>query len=130
MQLLASHPEFSRAFEIRKYTNYLHEEVPAQELAECSLFMYQHLGAKWGDHASDELLAKVNSSATVMAVPNVLFKAYWPLWTNHSPMDFGDAYLDKLIDMGLEITRLCSCILRPSWKPNMIWLPCLKRPLP
>ncbi|MFV0423914.1 WcbI family polysaccharide biosynthesis putative acetyltransferase [Oleidesulfovibrio sp.] len=100
--LLMASPAFARRFEIRKYTNYQREPIAPHELSSCTVFLYQHLGEKWAEHASGHLLGMVNPSAQVLRLPNMFFKGYWPLWTNQSPSEFGDIFLDHLIDMGLE----------------------------
>lgn len=108
--LLAAAPQFAERHEIRRYTNYLRERIAPAELSGCGLFLYQHLGEKWDDHASDKLLAMVNPAARVLRLPNMLFTGYWPFWTNKSPMDFGDAFLDRLVSMRLsmaEILHVC-----------------------
>ncbi len=109
LELLARHRAFCGRFAVEKYTNYLREKVDPAHLAACTVFMYQHLGDKWGEHASQHLLSLVNPKALVLRLPNMLFKGYWPFWTNHSPSDFGDFFLDKLIDLNIgkpEIMRL------------------------
>lgn len=104
--LLAAAPQFAERYEIRRYTNYLRERIAPAELSGCGLFLYQHLGEKWDDHASDRLLAMVNPAARVLRLPNMLFTGYWPFWTNKSPMDFGDAFLDRLVSMGLSMAEI------------------------
>lgn len=99
--LLLGHEPFRERFAVEKYTNYQQEKIDPARLAACGVFMYQHLGDKWGEHASTHLLNLVNPKAEVLRLPNMLFKGYWPFWTSHSPSDFGDFFLDKLIDMGL-----------------------------
>ena len=101
VDLLRSHPEFAERYSIRKYTNFQQEIIPAGELEQCSLFVYQHLGDNWAELASKSLLGRVNPAAKVLRIPNMLFKGYWPFWTNHSNMEFGDVFLDKLLNMGL-----------------------------
>lgn len=105
-KLLAASPQFAARYEIRRYTNYLRERVAPAELSGCGLFLYQHLGEKWDDHASDRLLSMVNPAARVLRLPNMLFTGYWPFWTNRSPMDFGDAFLDRLVSMGLGMAEI------------------------
>ncbi len=105
-QLLAAAPQFAERYEIRRYTNYLRERVPPAELSGCGLFLYQHLGEKWDDHASDKLLSMVNPAAQVLRLPNMLFTGYWPFWTHKSSMDFGDAFLDRLVSMGLGMAEI------------------------
>ena len=109
VELLLGHTPFSARFVVEKYTNYQLEKIDPLRLAACRVFMYQHLGEKWGEHASGRLLNLVNPKARVLRLPNMLFKGYWPFWTNHSPSEFGDFFLDKLIDLGIgkpEILRV------------------------
>ena len=101
LELLLRHPLFCRRFVVEKYTNYRREKIDPARLAACDVFMYQHLGDKWGEHASTHLLNLVNPKALALRLPNMLFKGYWPFWTNRSPSDFGDSFLDRLLDMGL-----------------------------
>ena len=101
LELLLRHPAFCRRFVVEKYTNYRREKIDPTRLSACDVFIYQHLGDKWGEHASTHLLNLVNPKALVLRLPNMLFKGYWPFWTNHSPSDFGDSFLDRLLDMGL-----------------------------
>ncbi|ABB39756.1 hypothetical protein Dde_2962 [Oleidesulfovibrio alaskensis G20] len=101
-RLLLSCDAFARRFEVRKYTNFQREQIPDRELESCRLFLFQHLGEKWAEQASAHLLHRLGPAAEVLRLPNMLFKGYWPLWTSRSPSEFGDVYLDHLIDMGLE----------------------------
>lgn len=101
-KLLMLHPQFGAEYSITKYTNYLREEIPAHELAACALFLYQPLGEKWNDLASAALLGRVNTAAVTLPIPNMLFKGYWPFWTNKSRMNYGDFFLEHLLGMGLE----------------------------
>lgn len=101
MQLLAIHPEFSRRFRLQKFTNYLQEKIPPEALKTCTLFIYQHLGSKWGDTSSDTLLSQIAPAAERLAIPNMLFKGYWPFWKSGGLVDFCDAYLETLLGMKL-----------------------------
>ncbi|MDL2313476.1 hypothetical protein LJC36_00675 [Desulfovibrio sp. OttesenSCG-928-C14] len=103
--LLARHPDFSRGWELRHISNYTGEEVPDAALARCDLFVYQHLGEKWGELASARLLGRLHalsSGAASFQMPNLLFKGYWPFWTMHSPIDYGDTVLNRLIEAGAQ----------------------------
>ena len=110
--LLAASPAFVRRFEIRKYTNYLKECIPQQDFDRCRIFLYQHLGEKWNDLASDALLARLQPAAWQLQIPNLLFKGYWPLWTNKSSMDYGDVLIDHLIDSGYSEAEALHIYLR------------------
>ena len=110
--LLAATPAFARRFEIRKYTNYLKEAVPQQDFDRCRIFLYQHLGEKWNDLASDALLARLPPQACRMRIPNLLFKGYWPLWTNKSAMNYGDILLDLLVAKGYSAPEALHVYLR------------------
>jgi len=110
--LLAATPAFARCFEIRKYTNYLKESIPQQDFDRCRFFLYQHLGEKWDDLASDALLARLHPIACRVKIPNLLFTGYWPLWTNKSTMNYGDALLDLLVSRGYSESDVLHVYLR------------------
>ena len=95
--LLLASPEFRRAYRLERYTNYTREVIPAQSLAECSLFLYQSLGGEWGDLSSETLLTRLPKSASSLRIPGLFFNGCWPLWTSDSPIDFGDQLLDRLL---------------------------------
>jgi hypothetical protein len=98
--LLASSPEFSARWRIRHYTNYTREAIPATELENATLFLYQHLGPEWAEVSSASLLGSLSGAAVSLCVPNMFFKGYWPFWMSDSPMDFADALLDTLYASG------------------------------
>jgi len=110
--LLAATPAFARCFEIRKYTNYLKEAVPQQDFDSCRVFLYQHLGERWNDLASEALLARLHPVACRIQIPNLLFKGYWPLWTNKSTMNYGDMLLDLLVSKGYSESEALHVYLR------------------
>jgi hypothetical protein len=112
LSLLGAHPSFARRFVVRKYTNYLKEAVPQEDFDRCRLFLYQHLGEKWNDSSSGALLARLNPSALRMRIPNLFFKGYWPLWTNRSVMNYGDALLDHLVSSGCSEQEALHVYLR------------------
>lgn len=91
---------FSASYQLHRFTNYTREAIPDALLADCQLFLYQHLGPTWENLSSDRLLSKLPPSSLSLRIPNMFFRAYWPFWTNRSPMDFGDSLLDRLIDEG------------------------------
>ncbi len=110
--LLRLCPEFAARYEIRLFTNYTREHVPAQVLASCGLFLHQHLGPQWGGLSSEALLAKIPRSAAALCVPNMFFLGYWPLWYNAPGFDFRDRFLDHLLDMGLAKAEILHLYLR------------------
>lgn len=100
--LLKASRSFSETFRIERYTNYTKESIPDESLAECGLFLYQHIGPQWGELSSAALLSKLPPLAASLQVPNMLFTAYWPFWTARGPMgEFNDKLLNQLIDQGL-----------------------------
>jgi hypothetical protein len=99
-ELLRLSPEFCKKWELRHYTNYTKEPVPASALETCDLFVYQRLDATWGAFASDNMLDCLNPKADTFCMPNMFFKGCWPFLTLHSPIDFGDNLLNKLIEAG------------------------------
>jgi len=110
--LLAATPAFARCFAIRKYTNYLKEAIPQQDFDRCRIFLYQHLGERWNDLASEALLARLHPVACRIQIPNLLFKGYWPLWTNKSAMNYGDILLDLLVSKGYSESEALHVYLR------------------
>jgi len=110
--LLAATPAFARCFEIHKYTNYLKEAIPQQDFDRCRVFLYQHLGERWNDLASDALLARLHPGTCRIQIPNLLFKGYWPLWTNKSTMNYGDILLDLLVSKGYSESEALHVYLR------------------
>ena len=99
-RLLKASPAFSRIYRIERYTNYIKELVPSASLQNCALFLYQYMGPAWGEASSDVLSRQLPASAIALRLPNLFFNGCWPLWTNDSPVDFGDKLLDRLIDEG------------------------------
>ncbi len=113
-RLLALSPDFAARWSVRHVINYTREPVPEDALRGCTLFLYQPLGAHWGELASERLLARLNPGAAVLRLPDLFFKGYWPLWTNASTMHFGDIYLDYLTDMGLELAEIIHLYMRDN----------------
>ena len=109
--LLLASSTFRRAYRLERYTNYTRESVPAASLAECAVFLHQHLGAEWGELSSDALLARLPKNTTSLCLPSLFFNGSWPLWTSDSPIDFGDSLLDRLIDEGVEKSVILSVYL-------------------
>lgn len=94
--------EFRKTYEVRIYTNYIREEIPAKTLGECSLFLYQHLGKGWGELSSESLISRLSPDCTRLAVPNMLFTFYWPTWDRSIDFPYPDSLLESLLDRGLE----------------------------
>ncbi len=98
--VLSASPEFQQKYTLERYTNYTREQLPPHSLSSCSVFLYQHLGEEWGTLASQALLQQLAPSALALCIPNMFFKGYWPFWTGNSPIDFGDSFLNRLIEEG------------------------------
>jgi len=97
IERLKTCPEFHEKYECFLFTNYTRERIPPRALEHCSLFLYQHLGEKWDDLASDVLIAKIPASAHRLCIPNMFFKGYWPTWSGSPGFDYRCMYLDELI---------------------------------
>lgn len=106
VRLLSENKDLNSRFSLRRYTNFLHESVPHEELASCTAFIYQHLGEKWAEISSINLLKQVNPRAKLLQISNMMFKGYRPFWTNRGPSEFGDSFLDQLIAMKLNKPEL------------------------
>jgi hypothetical protein len=96
-RLLGASAAFGRAFRLERYTNYTREIIPEASFAGCDVFVYQHLGAHWGEFSSESLLGRIPAKAVSLCLPNMLFKVYWPFWTSDGPISFSDTLLDRLI---------------------------------
>ena len=114
LRLLAASRGFAARWRVRLYTNYTREPIPAREIEQCRLFLYQHLGDEWGELASAHLLDRLSPGAVALRLPNLFFKGYWPLWTNASTMNFGDVHLDYLVDKGLSLGEAMRLYLSDS----------------
>lgn len=110
--LLRAHPAFTARWSCRVVLNYTREPVPDEALAACTLFLYQHLGPEWGALSSSALLARANSSAGRIAVPNMFFKGCWPLWTSDPDFNYSDRLLDALLERGLTREQTLHLYLR------------------
>ena len=102
LDLLRGHPDFGRDFEVRHYVNYARQPIPADDLAHCGLFLYQHLEAGWGELASEALLARLPAGSPSLCLPNLFFLDYWPFWTSNAAFAYSDFFLDQLLARGLS----------------------------
>ena len=98
--LLRASSAFNSAYRLVLRTNYTHEHVSEQELAECGVFLYQYLDDTWAELSSRTLLRQLSPSALALQIPNLFFKGYWPFWTSQGTIDFSDLLLNRLIDEG------------------------------
>lgn len=110
--LLKSTPAFARVFEVKKYTNYLRETIPAEDFAHCDLLLFQELSDTWGEHATSALVQKLPAGAQTLKIPNMFFNGYWPLWTNQTHMAYGDLLLEHLAELGLGPQEILHVYLR------------------
>ncbi|MDR1659211.1 MAG: hypothetical protein LBR94_02575 [Desulfovibrio sp.] len=100
--LLENTPAFARLFRLRGYTNYTREAIGRKDLRGCGLFLYQRLGAHWGDLSTERLLSRLSPDCRRIEIPNFFFKGYWPFWTHaQKSIDFADSLLDELLARGL-----------------------------
>ncbi|MBO4300037.1 MAG: hypothetical protein J5861_00385 [Desulfovibrio sp.] len=106
LPLLEDTPTFARLFRVRHLVNYTHEDIDLDEMAHCSLFLYQYLSPKWKEHSSEQMLNRLSPSCTAIAIPNLFFKGYWPFWKSGGPINFADSLLEKLLEMGTPQTAL------------------------
>jgi len=109
---LSLSPEFRRAYRPRVYLNYARQEIPQADLDRCGLFLYQHLGPEWGELASEALLRRLPPGCAALCIPNMFFRAPWPLWSGAPGFDYRDIYLDRLLDMGLPAQDILHVYLR------------------
>ena len=110
--LLASTPTFAQHFEIKKFTNYTHDQVPQETFDRCAVLLYQALGDQWGEYSEAALLERIPSTAQHLKIPNMFFKGYWPLWTNKTHMAYGDTLLEDLAARGHSVPEMLHLCLR------------------
>ena len=119
-RLLEAHPPFTRLFRLKHYINYTRETLQPSDLKNCRLFLYQKLGANFGDLASSVLLKRLPKNCQTLQIPNLFFKGYWPFWMRAPErIDFADSVLERLIDIGLpmqEILRIYLSGSHPAFK--------------
>lgn len=100
--LLRASPAFERLFDVRFFVNFTGDRAVLERLSDAKLYLYQYLGHKWGDLASDNALTALASGARAVCVPNFFFNGYWPYWSNETNViEFEDAALEKLLARGL-----------------------------
>lgn len=111
--LLENSPAFNRLFQIRQYTNYTRQSIAEADLEHCKLFLHQRLAPRWGALSTEQLLPRLSPSCTVVEIPNLFFKGYWPFWTNRiRSIDFADSLLEHLLEQGLAPEEALHLYLR------------------
>lgn len=126
--LLLRSRNFSNTFRVERYTNYTRESIPEESLAECELFLYQHIGPQWGELCSVNLLAKLSKLTPSLQIPNMLFTACWPSWVTRGPMnEWNDKFLNQRIAEGLPREKIISLYMSPQAFDPMELDACLER---
>lgn len=115
-ELLQSHEEFSDRYKVRTFTNYTREVVPGRALSGCSLFLYQWLGLGWGGLSSASMLEALPAGTRTVCIPNLFFKAYWPLWDSNKIINYSDMLLNDLIERGLSKAEILHIYLQTDIK--------------
>lgn len=111
--LLESVPAFSRCFTIHRYTNYTREVVKDESRKKCALYLYQYLAPKWGELASDQIIASLPKNCTSIEIPNFLFRGYWPFWTSGDTIiSFCNRLIEDLLAQGLSPTEAMHIYLK------------------
>jgi hypothetical protein len=111
---LLNSPEFSRAYAPKVFLNYARQEIPQADMDACGLFLYQHLGADWGEFASEALLKRLPPGCPSLCIPNMFFKVPWPFWSGAPGFDNRDTYLEHLLGLGLPGQDILHVYLRTS----------------
>lgn len=111
-RLLLASSGFRRRYLLYRTTNYTREPIPDEVLSRCSLFLYQHLSAKWEELASQQLLARLPGHARSLRLPVPIFRGYWPFWTDRYPMHFADAFVEPLAEAGLSADEILLLYLK------------------
>ncbi|WP_031480880.1 WcbI family polysaccharide biosynthesis putative acetyltransferase [Maridesulfovibrio frigidus] len=104
--LLRLSREFSETYEIHRFTNYIREVIPDELLANCDIFIYQHLAEPWKEFSSANLCSKMKQGCKTIAFPSMLFIHYWPLWSGKKGFDYTDTFLESLIERDLSESQI------------------------
>lgn len=112
IERLRASGDFNDSYRCMLFTNYTREPIPDDLLARCDLFLHQHLHAGWTELASAVLLGKLPETARHLCIPNIFFKAYWPLWSGEPGFDYRCSLLDELIGLGLPPEETALLYLR------------------
>jgi hypothetical protein len=102
---------FNSEFDLHRYTNYTRDHIPEKILSECDLFLFQTLSEAWGEHSSEKLCAGLKKTARSIAIPNMLFKHYWPLWSGAPGFNYRDIFLDTLLEKKLSESQILHLFL-------------------
>lgn len=105
-ELLQTSSGFSDRYELHSFTNYTKDFIPAELISNCDLFLYQHLGENWGEHSSASLCARLKNEAHPIAIPNMRFQHYWPLWSSEPGFNYRDKFLDSLLERDLSESQI------------------------
>jgi len=100
--LLSASPEFSAAFDLEYYVNFTRQPIADSSLSRCDLFLHQHLGEHWGPLSSEALRNALPAGSRALCFPNILFKGYWPFWSDRPGFDYADSFLDALLERDLK----------------------------
>jgi len=111
---LLNSPEFSRAYTPKVFLNYARQEIPQADMDACGLFLYQYLGADWGEFASEALVKRLPPGCPSLCIPNMFFKVPWPFWSGAPGFDNRDTYLEHLLGLGLPGQDILHVYLRTS----------------
>lgn len=96
--LLENTAAFSSRFCIRQYVNYTRQNIAAQDIERCDLFLYQRLAPKWGDLSTEQMLPRLPQHCQAIEIPNLFFKGYWPFWSRDERINFADNLLETLLE--------------------------------
>ena len=96
--LLENSPAFASRFRIRQYVNYTRQNIAAQDIEHCDLFLYQRLAPKWGDLSTEQMLPRLPQHCQAIEIPNLFFKGYWPFWSRDERINFADSLLETLLE--------------------------------
>jgi hypothetical protein len=115
--LLRKHQGFTKEWEIKYYVNFQKTPIPAGEIENCDLLLYQRLGEYWGELSSEVLLKRLPKTAKAFCLPNMLYYHLWPTAVGGAlPYDlWRDSYVEDLISRKLTLSEITHLTMRADF---------------
>lgn len=117
IRLLTESQEFMSTWCIEYVVNFAKEPITSAMLADCDLFLYQHLGERWGDLSSKKLLAQLPNYARSFCLPNVINYKFWPFSIEpEKPYDLWlDTHIETLLERDLSVNDTALLVMRADF---------------
>lgn len=113
---------FMEDFELRYHRIDLHQVLEQKDLDRCQVFLYQHVGEKWGDMSTHRLLARLPKTCRTIRLPKLSSFLYWPYFIRPIAADpswckpctefpYFDRFLIECVAQGMDSERATQAYL-------------------